>query len=408
MIGDAVGGLDVSSAASLVSFYTTLDKVMRLAVNQRVEDFDIAFAAGLFSKTDYLAKQLRIDKTVAHLFNQSRDRIRRIGNKSVADLDREELLLHWPHDLKAVACFISVIYGDSPIPASLSSRFPLSPLQRAKGKLMATKMRVAVERVEGDIIFAAAEADGDELRIRCSSAQQYLLPLLSAGCQLNLIAPRKSTMAEETLEAEHIILHPDLLINITSVAACFEEYATDAKIFLFNKISPPANSPAIILGNFAGKMLDDAIHHRSLSYNDSILRFCRENALSMAACASQLGDSFHAQAQEQMRHIRHVIDSVMPREVRGFNSREVMLEPSFLCEMLGIQGRMDMLQLDFKVLVEQKSGKGLPGFGNRPGEQPRQKTRHYVQLLLYMAVLHYNFKIPYSDIYSFLLYSRGY
>ena len=406
MIGDAVGGLDVSSAASLVSFYTTLDKVMRLAVNQRVEDFDIAFAAGLFSKTDYLAKQLRIDKTVAHLFNQSRDRIRRIGNKPVADLDREELLLHWPHDLKAVACFISVIYGDSPIPASLSSRFPLSPLQRAKGKLMATKMRVAVERVEGDIIFAAAEADGDELRIRCSSAQQYLLPLLSAGCQLNLIAPRKSTMAEETLEAEHIILHPDLLINITSVAACFEEYATDAKIFLFNKISPPANSPAIILGNFAGKMLDDAIHHRSLSYNDSILRFCRENALSMAACASQLGDSFHAQAQEQMRHIRHVIDSVMPREVRGFNSREVMLEPSFLCEMLGIQGRMDMLQLDFKVLVEQKSGKGLPGFGNRPGEQPRQKTRHYVQLLLYMAVLHYNFKIPYSDIYSFLLYSK--
>ncbi len=90
MIGDAVGGLDVSSAASLVSFYTTLDKVMRLAVNQRVEDFDIAFAAGLFSKTDYLAKQLRIDKTVAHLFNQSRDRIRRIGNKPGADLDRED------------------------------------------------------------------------------------------------------------------------------------------------------------------------------------------------------------------------------------------------------------------------------------------------------------------------------
>ena len=149
---------------------------------------------------------------------------------------------------------------------------------------MAPKIRAVVERVEVDIMFAAAVADTAELRLRCSSARQYLLPLMSAGRQLNLLDPRQPTMAEETLEAEHIILHPDLLINITSVAACFEEYATDAKIFLFNKISPPANSPAIILGNFAGKMLDDAIYHRSLSYNDSILRFCRENAISKAAC----------------------------------------------------------------------------------------------------------------------------
>lgn len=407
MIGDAVDGIDVSSAASLRFFYASLDKVMRLAVTQRVEDYDIAFAAGLFAKTDYLVKQLRIDRTVARHFNESRDRIRRIdtsGKDSVTE--GEDLTKLWAYDLKAVAGFISAIYDDAPVPKNLSRHFPLSPIQREHRKLMATKMRVAVDRVEGNVIMATVESNGDYIKIRCSEVQKYILPLVGGGCQLNLVAPRKSTTDDDEVEAEHIILHPDLLVNITSVAACFEDYATDAKLFLFNKISRPASSSAIVLGNFAGKMLDDAIHHRSLTYKDSILRFCRDNALSMASCASRLGEGFHAQAQEQMKHIGNIIDHVMPQEVRGFDPHEVMLEPSFFCEMLGIQGRMDMLQLDFKVLVEQKAGKGLPGFGNRPGEQPRQKTKHYVQLLLYMAVLHYNFNIPYSEIYSFLLYSK--
>lgn len=407
MIGDAVDGIDVSSAASPLSFYASLDKVMRLAVTQRVEDYDIAFAAGLFAKTDYLVKQLRIDKTVARHFNESRDRIRRINaNGKEGATEGEDLAKLWAYDLKAVAGFISAIYDDAPVPQSISRHFPLSPMQREQRKLMATKMRVAVDRVEGNLIRATVEANGEYIIIRCSEVQKYILPLLDGCSQLNLVAPRKSTIDDDVIEAEHIILHPDLLVNITSVAACFEDYATDAKLFLFNKISRPASSSAIILGNFAGKMLDDAIHHRSLTYKDSILRFCRDNALSMASCASELREGFHAQAQEQMKHIGNIIDHVMPQEVRGFDSREVMLEPSFFCEMLGIQGRMDMLQLDFKVLVEQKAGKGLPGFGNRPGEQPRQKTKHYVQLLLYMAVLHYNFNIPYSDIYSFLLYSK--
>lgn len=407
MIGDAVGGLDVSSAASLRSFYATLDKVVRLAVTQRVGDFDIAFAVGLFAKTDYLVKQLGIDRSVARDFNETRDRMRRIdaNAQDFAQL-AGELVKLWAYDLKAVVGFISAIYADSPIPDSLSRLFPLSPRQRGQRKLMATKMRVAVESVEGNVIRATVEANGEEIRVRCSEVQKGILPLLGNGCQLNLIAPRKSAIDEGAIEAEHIILHPDLLVNITSVAACFEDYTTDAKLFLFNKISRPANTSAIILGNFAGRLLDDAIHQRSLSYGDSILHYCRDNALSMASCATELGNGFHDKAREQMRHIRYMVNNVMPKEVRDFDSREVMLEPSFVCEMLGIQGRMDMLQLDFKVLVEQKAGQGLRGFGNKPGEQPRQKTKHYVQLLLYMAVLHYNFNIPYSEIYSFLLYSK--
>ena len=71
MIVDAVDGLDVSSTASLLSFYHSLDKVLRIAVTQRVGDFDIAFAAGLFAKTDFLSKQMELDKNIRRRINET-------------------------------------------------------------------------------------------------------------------------------------------------------------------------------------------------------------------------------------------------------------------------------------------------------------------------------------------------
>ena len=78
MIVDAVDGLDVSSTASLLSFYHSLDKVLRIAVTQRVGDFDIAFAAGLFAKTDFLSKQMELDKNIRRRINETRSRMRHL------------------------------------------------------------------------------------------------------------------------------------------------------------------------------------------------------------------------------------------------------------------------------------------------------------------------------------------
>ena len=99
----------------------------------------------------------------------------------------------------------------------------------------------------------------------------------------------------------------------------------------------------------------------------------------------------------------------LEKEVGSFDASQVLLEPSFFCETLGLQGRMDFLQKDFRVLIEQKSGKGA--FGQRDPDTPVYQEKHYVQMLLYMAMLHYGYErdgqpIRNSDIQSFLLYSK--
>jgi hypothetical protein len=64
---------------------------------------------------------------------------------------------------------------------------------------------------------------------------------------------------------------------------------------------------------------------------------------------------------------------------------------------------MDLLQTDYRVVVEQKSGKSE--FPVNP-EHIRPQEKHFVQLLLYQAVLHYQFHLRNDEISAFLLYSK--
>ena len=58
-----------------------------------------------------------------------------------------------------------------------------------------------------------------------------------------------------------------------------------------------------------------------------------------------------------------------------------------------------MLQKDFKVLIEQKSGK-------RDEFNRKHKEDHFVQMMLYQGVLMYNFGKETNDLQTFLLYSK--
>ena len=58
-----------------------------------------------------------------------------------------------------------------------------------------------------------------------------------------------------------------------------------------------------------------------------------------------------------MMNIRSFVHDVLPHNIRNFNKKNTLLEASFICEKLGLQGRVDMMQKDFQVLIEQKAGK---------------------------------------------------
>lgn len=101
-----------------------------------------------------------------------------------------------------------------------------------------------------------------------------------------------------------------------------------------------------------------------------------------------------------MSNIRSFVHEVFPRNIRTFDKHNILLEASFICERLGLQGRTDMLQKDFNVLVEQKSGK------RDEYNHHSHKEDHFVQMMLYQGVLMYNFGCNPENIQTFLLYSK--
>jgi hypothetical protein len=149
-------------------------------------------------------------------------------------------------------------------------------------------------------------------------------------------------------------------------------------------------------------MLDEEINcfASPLEYKESARKFYKSNALSLATCEDYEHSKFHKQAMEQQINLRGMLRSSFTSTALKLDS--VILEPSFFCEKLGIQGRMDLLQEDFKVLMEQKSGK----WDDFRREVPVHREPHYVQMLLYLALLHYNFDLKISDIECYLLYSK--
>lgn len=284
----------------------------------------------------------------------------------------------------------------------------------AQGQEIQDCVRATVVRWDDECVYVRRDGACEDALTRVCYAHgnqcydydwSYLKGLFSEGAQLNLVRPR---WQEGVVYPELIIFEPDYLVNISTVARCFTSYAESPLVEVFRRLEPQRTSGAMLLGNLAGQLLDESIHQMpdTHTYALSAKTFFKDHAVSLLT--ADIGEQFHQEARRQKQHIEHAVHVALPQMVGQFDSRNGIVEPSFFSEMLGLQGRMDYLQLDFKVLMEQKSGKGA--FPYDGYETPRQTEEHYIQLLLYMVLIKYNFRDRYerngNRLHAFLLYSK--
>lgn len=381
---------------SLHEKYAVAYRIFHTALNEHTAACRLHFS-GPFAKLDYLCKEKGIGQDIYRQVNDFRARGRHIG-LSDAGLSPATFL----GDLKILSGFLSLLY-DHPVPESLRV---LSPRTRAHTHRPLPDrpdcLRVMADGWDGQYITAHTDSgEADILKIDYASQGKtgsliYLRSLLDRHTRLNLIRP---VTENGIVRPELIVLEPDYLVDITSVARCFETYGRTHHTHLLNKLKPGGNSSAILLGLFSGQLLDEAVHggEDRPDYAESVRRFFKSNALNIATCPD-LSPDFHREARRQQNNLRKMVTEQF-REDRTLDPDRILLEPSFICEMLGIQGRMDLLQEDMRVLMEQKSGK-------KDFRTNGHKEQHYVQMLLYLAVLHYAFGLRNNEISPYLLYSR--
>ena len=404
--------------------YAILKQVFRRAVDQAVLDCQIAFV-GLFAKVDYCIKEYDIPSNIANLIQLGRKDLFPRPN-SDQELSAEELSKLFPHNLKATTLLVYHVCGKEEIPEQLKACFPRADRKKTWGRYSEKVLRVVVERWDDEYIWATEEENNNTMQISYGnhnhiltlegkSDWSYLKTTLWEGARLNLVRIRMDERGEICLP-ELIILEPDYLINITTISSCFESYAESPFVNLVNKIKPNPNTLPIHLGNLSGQFLDDVVHDRNIAFSDSIKEFVSRNIMSIISCPGmELPKDrirFTQDAQIQKRNISHLIGVSLPQSIKDYNRKGVVLEPSFFSEVLGIQGRLDLLheKNGNVTIIEQKSGKGAfvpftaDGFNpNRP--EPQEK--HLVQLSLYRALFNYEFGKRADQLRHFmLLYSK--
>ena len=188
------------------------------------------------------------------------------------------------------------------------------------------------------------------------------------------------------------VVEPDVLVDISTIAACFQDYGHHPLAHLINRLKPMSNTAPILLGNFAGTALDQIIHDPAADFGDMLRTSFSEQALQFCTCEDFNPAKFKTDALLQVNNIREAVDVLFDE----YDRDKALLEPSFVCKALGLRGRVDLMTSDMRLLVEQKSGKKWVGF----------REAHYVQVLLYYGVLRHNFQLDADSVDIRLLYSK--
>ena len=273
-------------------------------------------------------------------------------------------------------------------------------------------VRCVVSSWDDDFVYAQTS----EASLRLSGeAVAAVRPLLWKGMQLNVFEERVTESRElNTLHPRLVVVEPDFLMDVTAVAGCFAQPGMHPLSYTLNRLKPRPNSQAILLGNFAGAALDDIIAHYSrcedrsrcgdreeYDVTETLWRSFREQAMQFCACDDFDGERFVSDARQQAANLEEVVSELFPENEDGL--RQALLEPSFICEALGLQGRVDLMTNDLRLLVEQKSGRN-----HRIEKQAAivHRTDHFVQLLLYYGILRTNFQQHHEAIDIRLLYSK--
>lgn len=274
------------------------------------------------------------------------------------------------------------------------------------------RMRVKVLAVDTQYIYVQEEANpsAEPVKVRhhvagVNTEFNDTVDGLWPGSQLNLIDVEVDE--EGVLIPEILILEPDYLLDISSLAECMKEYGCHPLNYFLSKFEGAKNSRPIVLGNIANLFFDELVNETTdapVQYSDMIQKAFKSSPFEISAC-DDIDNSFFEDTRHHFNTISRVVRTVFPE--MNIVRQQSVIEPAFICEQLGIQGRLDFLQITpnsagERFVIELKSGKAP-----WPEDNPMLTGRnHRTQLFLYQIVLQKVLGFGFSTLNSYLFYSR--
>ncbi|MCD7941269.1 MAG: AAA domain-containing protein [Bacteroides intestinalis] len=329
----------------------------------------------------------------------------------LAEPSRENQL----RDIKTLTFFVKKLTGEE-IPAELYRLLPRADatyIVSPPAKERVRRMRVCFQYADDTYLYVLpVDTVADEpLRVRYNVPQvneefAETCQLLWRHAQINLL----DVAVDEAgvLTPSFIILEPDYLLDISSLAECFKDYGHHPANYLLARLQSPDNTRPLLLGNIANLFLDEWIYAKEEpDYLSCMKKAFRTYSIELAACADLLDKEkekeFFADCKRHFEHIRQTVTETFRTPGYELDKTDAVLEPTYICEALGLQGRLDYMQRDMSSFIEMKSGKA-DEYSIRGKVEPKENNK--VQMLLYQAVLEYSMGMDHRKVKAYLLYTR--
>jgi len=181
----------------------------------------------------------------------------------------------------------------------------------------------------------------------------------------------------------YIIILPDLLLDVTSIADYTSNGPDPLAINLLNQFIPTKSNITLLIGKVANYFLDELIRDQNVPFQELFtqtfklfpLEFIRLNDEEIMGLMRQLNNHYET--------IRDVIVTRFP--TLGIEAADCVIEPSYFSPQYGIKGRLDLYFQHEKEkvasIIELKSGK--PFKPNSYG----LSSSNYHQTLLYELLI---------------------
>ncbi len=244
------------------------------------------------------------------------------------------------------------------------------------------------------------DIDTDENKVVDLSKFDYMATWLRHGTRLNLIYYNTKGKADLNL----VIYEPDYLVDVTQISSCFTPYAITHKLSIIKKLEQNQATKHTLLGNYSGQFLDETLSslrngaQPSPNYKQSATHFFKTNAISLATTEG-IDAEWHKEARTQQANVANALLTLQKADP-NFNAQIASTEASIICAALGLRGRTDLMQSDFRFLIEQKSGKMETFAFKGPKEE------HYIQMMLYKTMLSVGFGDNGVHSSRYFLYSK--
>lgn len=394
-----------------------------LAVELFLKTWSSTDDGALYVLQEHLEEELIIlAQDEYHLFSSSRSRLNYLFSKGKVGRDefhklvtfhefcrKESEIPHWVFDL-GIGLWVNCIHIETGIPIPEQWKVYLDiPVEQATQQEQSfhhqTCMRISIldlSTEDGCLNFILSEDPGNvyafdwdllgnKLQKHIKQCIHYLkLPFDAMAWNLR--------SGSRGYVADALILMPDYLLDVTTVAACCQGmHSYPIKMIVQQFIDRPMGLPALI-GNSVNYLMDELIIDQKADYREILKQVFCQNPLTFCKMDNAQLHQFSETVKLHYHNLLPIIQGRFNQEVEALSN--CILEPSFYSVDFGIQGRLDVFYREAKLkkIFELKSGK--PYHPNQHGIN----EDHYAQTILYYLMIQSVYG-QIQDCSAFVLYS---